>query len=262
MSIFRFGAPLALVFAIFAIPSSGQAQTGRDSGCILDRCQDRDPAPQSSGSHTSGPQQAPAPDDRVFRRSTQPAGNFDFYVLALSWSPGFCAGAGGQKGRDECQTGARLGFVVHGLWPQFERGFPSDCDPSARPPSRTALDAASGLYPNEGLARYEWRKHGACSGLSPLDYFASVRTAREKVQIPSEFGRLKQQESVAPMDVARAFEQANPRLRPGMLSVGCQGGYLQEVRICLSKDLRDFRPCPEVSHGSCRAPEIKVPPSL
>src|ERR1700752_4296533 len=39
----------------------------------------------------------------------------------------------------------------------------------------------------------------------------------------------------------RAFIAANPRLRPGMLGVTCQDGELQEVRICFSKDLREFQ---------------------
>ena len=246
MSIFRAGASSALIAAAMAFASPVLAQGARDTGCILDKCQDK----------------AAASDDRVFRRPTPSAGNFDFYVLALSWSPGFCATGGADKGRDQCQAGVGLGFVVHGLWPQFERGFPSDCDPSARPPSRIALDAAKGLFPNEALARYEWRKHGSCSGRPPQDYFADVRAARALVRVPSEFERLRREEQVAPADVMRSFEQANPRLSPGMMAVGCQRGYLQEVRICVSKDLRDFRPCPEVSRGSCRAGEIKVPPAL
>ena len=253
MSIFRLAAPVELLFSMLGTATQALAQSGRDEGCILDRCQDRNSAPEGAG---------PAQQGRVFRSPSQAGGNFDFYVLSLSWSPGFCAGGGADKGREECQGGSRLGFVVHGLWPQFERGFPSDCDPSARPPSRVALESARGLFPNEGLARYEWRKHGACTGLSPQDFFANVRAAREKVQIPSEFERLRQEEAVAPMEVARAFQQANPRLRPGMLAVGCQSGLLQEVRICFTKDLRDFRPCPEVARGSCRAGQIRVPPAL
>jgi len=125
-----------------------------------------------------------------------------------------------------------------------------------------ALDAAKGLFPSEGLARYEWRKHGSCSGRSPQDYFADVRAALDFVTIPPEFERLKQEEDVAPAEILRSFGKANPRLRAGMASVTCAKGYLQEVRVCLSKDLREFRPCPEVTRNSCRAPSIKVTPSL
>jgi ribonuclease T2 len=195
----------------------------------------------------------------VFRRSpTAAAGNFDFYVLSLSWSPGFCSTGGADKSPDQCDAGARLGFVVHGLWPQNEHGFPSNCD-GARSPSRAALEAVRGLYPDEGLARHEWRTHGTCSGKSPTDYFADVRAARAAVTDPPEFGKLTQAEKVAPIEIARAFQAANPRLRPGMMAVACRSGTLQEVRICLTKDLRDFRSCGEVARGACRTREISVP---
>ena len=240
--IIRQGAALA-VLLVGLVPAPSQAQAQRAPDCVLDRCEDR------------------APSERAFRRPT-PAGDFDFYVLALSWSPGFCATGGADKAREQCQAGRGLGFVVHGLWPQYEQGFPSDCEGAGRPLSSVALEAARGLFPSEGLARHEWRKHGTCTGRSPQDYFADVRMARESVTIPPEFERLRREEEVAPADILRAFDKANPRLRAGMAAVTCARGYLQEVRICMSKDLRAFRPCPQVTRNSCRAPSIKVTPSL
>ena len=233
----------ALLTVLCGAPSTSFAQSAPE--CVLDRCEDK----------------APPASEPAFRRPS-PGGDFDFYVLALSWSPGFCATGGADKARDQCASGMGLGFVVHGLWPQFEHGFPSDCDGAGRPVSRIALDAAKGLFPSEGLARYEWRKHGTCTGRSPQDYFADVRAARELVRVPPEFERLRQEEEVAPGDILRAFGKANPRLRAGMASVGCAKGYLQEMRVCLTKDLREFRPCPEIARNSCRAQAIKVTPSL
>ncbi|HEY8031741.1 MAG TPA: ribonuclease T2 [Methylocella sp.] len=189
-------------------------------------------------------------------------GDFDFYVLSLSWSSGFCETLAGARARGQCDPGANLGFVVHGLWPQYERGYPSDCGPAARFPSRTALQTTQGLYPNEGLARHEWQKHGTCSGKGPTDYFADVRRARDSVVIPAPFVAAKEQQTWTPIDIIRAFIAANSRLRPGMLGVACANGVLQEVRICLSKDLRDFHACPEVSRQGCRVREISVPPIL
>ena len=252
------GAPVAPVGSAFA-----------QGGCILDNCRDRDPPPAADRVRRPGPAVAPADDpqpapsggdSRVFRRGpAAAAGNFDFYVLSLSWSSGFCATGGAEKARNQCDIGSNLGFVVHGLWPQFERGFPSDCDPSSRPPTRTALESTHGVYPDEGLARYEWRKHGTCTGKSATDYFADAKFARDKVVIPAEFQKLRADEQVAPADIMRAFQESNPRLRPGMMAVGCQRGVLQEVRFCLSKDLRDFRACPEVARGSCRSRQITIP---
>jgi ribonuclease T2 len=194
------------------------------------------------------------------RRGTP--GDFDYYVLSLSWSSAFCETPAGERARGQCDAGANLGFVVHGLWPQYEHGYPSDCGPAARFPSRTALESAQGVYPSEGLARHEWQKHGTCSGKSPTDYFADVRRARESIVIPTPFAAPKEEQTWTPVDIARAFIASNPRLRPGMLGVACASSVLQEVRICFSKDLRDFHACPEVSRQGCRVREVAVPPVL
>ncbi|MFM9974897.1 MAG: ribonuclease T2 family protein [Beijerinckiaceae bacterium] len=188
------------------------------------------------------------------------AGEFDFYVLALSWSSGFCEIEGDRKQRDQCAAGAKLGFVVHGLWPQNERGFPSDCGPQGRSPSRAAMDIARDIFPSEPLARHEWRKHGTCSGSSPTDYFRDVKTAREKITIPQEFQKPEKASSWNPIDIERAFTAANPGLRADMIAISCRQNVLNEIRICLSKDLRSFRTCEEVDRGGCRGREIAVPP--
>ncbi len=254
------------------LPASAQPS----SGCILDHCEDRLP-PGAPGRPAPPPAQPPSPpiqpsDDGgavpapppatqggLFRGPSAATGNFDFYVLSLSWSASFCADGGADKSPDQCDIGSHLTFVVHGLWPQFEHGFPADCDPNARPPTRAALDATHGVYPDEGLARYEFRKHGTCTGKAAGDYFNDVRFARDAVKIPPDFGQISQDVLVAPPDVIRAFQIANPRLRAGMMAVGCQDGLLQEVRVCFTKDLRDFRACPEVARGTCRSPEIRIP---
>ncbi len=186
-------------------------------------------------------------------------GDFDFYVLALSWSAGFCELEGAQKARSQCEPGAGHGFVVHGLWPQNERGFPSDCGPFGRSPSRAAMDIARSVYPEEGLARHQWRKHGSCSGSSPTDYFNDVRRARAAITIPRPFLDPQRDQTWAPLDIERAFIAANPKLRVDQMAVTCRRGVLQEVRICFEKDLRGFRACPEVDRDGCRTREIKAP---
>lgn len=192
------------------------------------------------------------------RRGGTP-GDFDFYVLALSWSPGFCELDGDRsRNREQCGEGAGLRFVVHGLWPQNERGYPSECGPSGRTPSRIAMEQAEGLFPSEGLARYQWRKHGTCTGSSPSDYFRDVRRAREKVIIPPTLAKAERDQTWTAIDLERAFAAANPGLRPDMMSVACKRGVLQEVKICFSKDLRDFRTCQQVDRSGCRAREFTV----
>ncbi|WP_441969694.1 ribonuclease T2 family protein [Microvirga sp. 2MCAF38] len=189
----------------------------------------------------------------------QPAGEFDFYVLALSWSPGFCELSGDAKRRDQCASGSGLSFVVHGLWPQNEQDYPVFCEPSGRFVPRMALDEAQGVYPDEGLARYEWRKHGTCSGLSPSAYFRLVREARDKIRIPESFLKLSTETKTMPIEIERAFVEANPGLRTDMIAVSCKRRMLEEVRICLDRDLRQFRQCPAIDRNGCRAGDVLIP---
>jgi len=187
-------------------------------------------------------------------------GDFDFYVLALSWSPSFCETKGLDRGSRQCDRGANPGFVLHGLWPQYERGFPRNCGAERGLP-RYVLEDARGVFPEEGLARHEWRTHGTCSGLGPRDYFKAAAEARAKVKIPAEFTSPHTEQRLRALEVERAFAQANPGLRPDMMAVTCKRGMIEEVRVCLTKDLRTFRPCEEVNRQQCRAPDFTVPVS-
>jgi ribonuclease T2 len=190
-----------------------------------------------------------------------PAGEFDFYVLALTWSPGFCEIEGDRRAREQCDPGQGLGFTVHGLWPQFERGYPTDCGPSGRSLSHGALAEAGDAFPDEGLARHQWRRHGTCSGKSAAEYFRAVRRAREQVRIPERFRSIGREASMTPVEIERAFAEANPGLRPDMMAVACRRGLLQELRICMDRDLRGFRRCPEVDRSGCGFGEIRIAPT-
>lgn len=190
-------------------------------------------------------------------------GDFDLYLLALTWSPGFCATGGATKQPDQCDTGSRLGFLVHGLWPQGERDNPTECNPGAFV-QRRDLAATSGVMPSEGLARYEWRKHGTCSGLSPVRYFEAMATLYRRIVIPEAYRSPAQDSRAAPIEIERAFSQANPGLRPDMMTVACsrgeRGSVLTELRICLSKDLRNFQSCPtQLQVQGCRTRNILIP---
>ena len=192
------------------------------------------------------------------RKSDSP-GSFDFYVLALSWSPGWCATGGARKGGSQCDLGSRNGFVLHGLWPQYARGFPSNCSTEGRSLPPAAMQVARAIYPEEGLARYEWRKHGTCSGLDPVSYFQAAAGAVAKVVIPPQLRAPRSDESASPAEIERAFSAANPGLRPEMMAVACRRGMLEEMRICLSRDLRSFVSCGEVDRKACRSRSLTVP---
>lgn len=184
-------------------------------------------------------------------------GVFDFYVLSLSWAPSFCEAVGDRSRSPEC--GARpYSFVVHGLWPQFEKGFPKSCQVPAPRLPRRIVDSMLDLMPAPRLIYHEWDDHGTCSGLSPDAYFDMVRKARDKVKIPSEFVDVKSALKVKPAEVNENFIKANPGLTEASIAVQCDN-RLREVRICLNKEL-DFRDCPDVTRASCRRDEIIMPP--
>ncbi len=189
-------------------------------------------------------------------------GQFDFYVLALSWSPSFCAEVAGRgAGRvPRLQCGARpYAFVVHGLWPQYEHGFPENCQVPAPRLNRSIVFRMIDLMPAPRLIYNEWDKHGTCSGLSQRAYFETVRKARAAVNIPPEYVDLQKPLSVAPSAVEQAFIKANSDLVEGDIAVECHKKWLAEVRLCLSKDLK-FRACPQVVKRSCRREQILMPP--
>jgi ribonuclease T2 len=165
-----------------------------------------------------------------------PPGDFDYYMLALSWAPDFCARADVHTDIRECGPGRRLGFVVHGLWPQFENGgHPSQCTP-ARPVAHDTVERMLALMPGEGLIQHEWRDHGTCSGLSPAAYFDTIRRAYAAIVIPPEFRQPASHVEVSPQQIEEKFAAANPAFKDS-LRVSCGAGQLWEVRLCMGKDL-------------------------
>src|SRR5579883_119556 len=209
----------------------------------------------------AGPLGAPAQQSGQDPRQNQP-GQFDFYVLALSWSPSFCAAAADRRGGQSAamQCGARpYAFVVHGLWPQYERGFPEYCEVPAPRLDYAIVSSMLDLMPAPRLIFNEWDKHGTCSGLAPRAYFETVRKARAAVKIPPDYVDLKAPLAVAPTAVADAFIKANPGLPRGAIAVDCDKTRLTEVRICLGKDLQ-FHECPQIVRRSCRRDQVMMPP--
>jgi ribonuclease T2 len=199
---------------------------------------------------------APAQD----RRQNQ-SGKFDFYVLSLSWSPSFCEATAerGREARDQC--GVRpFSFVVHGFWPQYERGFPEFCQVPAPRLERSVMTSMLDLMPAPPLVFHEWEKHGTCSGLGERGYFETVRKARAVVKIPEAYLEVTRPTTVSPDEVEEQFVKSNPGLPRDAIAVTCDNRRLQEVRICMSKEL-GFRSCPEVDRrGICRRDRVVMPP--
>lgn len=160
---------------------------------------------------------------------------FDYWVLALSWSPEYCASPEARPGAKQCAQARE--FIVHGLWPQYERGYPESCDSRERVSDRVA-DGLGELIPDRGLVFHQWRKHGSCSGLSSEAYFEELEQAARTIVIPR--AALKQAAAAPTTDarvLERAFIDANPGLAAESIVLDCRQQFLREVRICLDLSL-------------------------
>lgn len=167
----------------------------------------------------------------------EPAGRFDYYVLALSWSPNWCATTGDANGAEQCDPREDFGWILHGLWPQYARGWPSFCRSAEPPPSRRMTRGMADIQGSSGLAWYQWRKHGTCTGLTAEAYFALSRQAYGRIARPPVFRKLDRAVRLPASVVEEAFLRANPGLQPDMITITCKDGYIAEARICLSKQL-------------------------
>ncbi len=220
------------IFAIVALAQNGPVQDGS--------------APL--GLAQAGPAQE--------RRPNEP-GKFEFYLLALSWSPSFCEAS--QERTPDRQCGGRpFSFVVHGLWPQYEKGFPAFCQVPAPRLDRDIVGSMLDLMPSPRLIFHEWDRHGTCSGLSQAAFFEAVRKARAAIKIPAEYAALAKPIAVKPGDVAEAFVKANAGLPRDAVSVTCDRKRLSEVRVCMNKDF-SFRDCAALVRGSCKLDSVIMP---
>lgn len=196
---------------------------------------------------------APLPGAAQGRSGT--AGEFDYYVLSLSWSPAWCSLTGDARGAAQCDPGRGIDFVVHGLWPQYERGWPQDCTTTERDPSRRETAAMEDVMGSGGLAWYQWQKHGRCSGLSAHGYYQAIRDAADAVEIPAVFDDLRRDVNIPPAVIEDAFIEANPDLTRDGITVTCKGSDLAELRICLTRDLEP-RDCAPDARRDCGRAQI------
>ena len=185
------------------------------------------PAQDTPTPKKAAPTRAPA--------SSQETADFDFYVLALSWSPDYCA-TDGQNDTQQCSLGRKLSFVLHGLWPQYDRGYPSDCSTQKLPANLKAQ--FPGLYPSDKLYTHEWEKHGTCSGLSPEGYLNLSKQLKESVHIPDAYRSPEQPFRTTAQALEEAFAAANPGLSAASVAPYCSGSgrFLKEIYVCFALD--------------------------
>ncbi len=167
----------------------------------------------------------------------RPAGDFDYYVLALSWTPSWCESEGDSRRSEQCEPDKGHGFTLHGLWPQYERGWPDYCRTAARDPRRSESAAMADIMGSGGLAWHQWKKHGRCSGLSAADYYALSREAYARAARPEIFRKLSNAVRIDASVVEAAFLEANPDMEPDGITIVCRDGRIREARICLTRGL-------------------------
>jgi ribonuclease T2 len=192
--------------------------------------------------------------------ASKPAGTpdqFDYYVLAMSWSPQHCS-ARGANDPLQCAGERLYDFVLHGLWPQYEKGYPADCTTGTV--GNTVVDSMLDIMPSKSLIRHEWKKHGTCSGMEPETYFAKAREAFQSVRIPRQYRQPKVQVVTTPVELRSRFAKENANFPRDSFAAVCSGRFLSEVRACLTKDFRPRACSADVLRSQCKAPEIILRP--
>lgn len=230
-------------------------------GLDLDALRAGEPRPGTAGLPSPSTPGAPAPPPGP--PATPPGGvpvdGFDYYVLALSWSPSFCESEATERDALQCETTPHA-FIVHGLWPQNDRGYPEDCPTDTPRVPDALIDEMLDIMPSRGLIGHQWRAHGACTGKTQEQYFAAVRAAWEAIVIPRRFDMPDAKVTPTVREVVGEFLRANPEFRPEGIVVTCDGDLLDEVRLCMTKDYV-FQSCgPQTLRSACRRERVEMPP--
>ncbi len=202
--------------------------------------------------------------DRKRTADTSAPGTFDYYVLVLSWTPSYCRSDGRERHDPQCESSTPHGFMLHGLWPQYQKGWPENCHTAKRPwVSRQVIEGMRDIMPSKNLIIHEYRTHGTCSGLDPAQYFAAARRLYERVSVPARFLAGDADRVSSPGEIEREFLGANPWLTPDMISIACRGADLLDIRVCFGRDLSP-RNCGdnEDQKRLCPARSITVPPPV
>jgi ribonuclease T2 len=184
------------------------------------------------------------------QHQTDAAGQFDFYLLNLSWSPEFCHS---HPTAAECAMHST--FVLHGLWPQNNDGtWPQNCSNAPGPANPSKY---KDIYPDLSLLRHEWAKHGTCSGLSPDEYFSAARKAFRSVKVPPRLAELQSQTSMPPDQILALFTANDPQIPQSAMALSCGNNHLTAFEVCLDKK---FQPIACGGVRSCRAKTVRITP--
>src|SRR5689334_14652608 len=190
----------------------------------------------------------------LFGQKPAKPGEFDYYLVVLSWSPEFCHG---KPGAAQCRE--HRNFVLHGLWPQNNDGsYPANCKTSQ--PAPTDLSKIKQIMPSD-IVTHEWQKHGTCSGLSGDEYFRLAQTLRESIKVPADLVAPTRTLTTRPSEFKKDFEDSNPALADEDIAIQLRARYLNAVELCFSKaDHPAPTACTHISDvkgGTFRIPPVK-----
>ena len=183
-------------------------------------------------------------------------GQFDYYLLALSWAPNYCASHPSDRS-SECRIGGHQAFVLHGLWPQASSGPPPMSCSNGSPVAAATVDHMFNFMPSRSLIQHEWQKHGTCAGLSAQDYFAQAEQAFTHVQVPQAYRSLDHEQQVNVPDVEKSFADANHAPLESF-RVSCHAGELVSLEVCVDKNLQ-YRSCTQ-SVRECPVNQVDMRP--
>jgi ribonuclease T2 len=237
-----------LIAVLVAAYGAWQYQSGQSSGGQ----QQNQSSKRQENRQGGGQQQGKNGGDRPAR--SQQTGDFDYYLVSLSWSPAYCS----THPQDKTQCGGRgFGFILHGLWPQKSSGgWPENC-PVTSEPSRAMVQKTMAFMPSEKLIKHEWSKHGTCTGLTGDQYLELVDKAFSSIQIPAVFQTPGQSTDMLASQITSAFVQTNPGLMEESLSVKCSRGELEEVRVCVDLQLKP-QACGKGIRSQCGKESVQV----
>lgn len=170
-------------------------------------------------------------DDPIGQNAKAPV---DYYMLALSWSPGFCDIQREKYGNQlpsssqyQCGNNRTLGWVVHGLWPQNANALsvtdhPRFCKGDFPALPKDLLARYLAISPGEQLLQGEWEKHGSCAFDSAQQYFAKEQELFSSLKLPNQ--------NLSRNELFRWMKQHNPQLKNAYL-----GASQNELFICYDK---------------------------
>jgi ribonuclease T2 len=215
-------------------------------------------------------------------------GDFDYYILALSWQPAFCET---KQYKPECasQNNGRFdatNFVLHGLWPN-QNDDPAhtfaycgqsndiintdkDSDWCELPdlPLSAAVESDLNIFmpgAESCLDHHEWYKHGTCAGMSADTYFAlsnglvsSFAQTAFNQYVASQIGN-----EVSRNDLLNRFEDEFGAGSDDYLSLRCNEvngtSLLSEIRLALKQDLAELDDFSEMFPEQSVSPQGNCP---